>query len=136
MKSILFFINSLAFGGSEQQTIDLINSISSKKYNIALIFLNDKKDLLHKLSKKLIHNECLFKKGKFDFHIIIKLKRIIKKHNIDTVFCVNENTFFYAYICKKIYNLNFRLITVIHHIKIRPGNWEFLKQEIYRRLLK
>lgn len=134
--TILFFLNSLTHGGAERQTIDLVNNLDSSEYLVGLIYLDLLDDLsLNVTNENLFCCQCLERQGKFDFRILGKLKNIIKGGNVDIVFCVNEYTFLYAWVCKKIFHLEFRLITAIHHTIIRPGKWEFVKQEIYRRLL-
>ncbi len=134
--NVLFFLNSLGFGGAEKQSIDLINNINRDLFGIGVAYLNQNEALLPELiMEDILCVECLHRSGKFDFAVLGRLKRLVQLYKIDTVICINEYAFLYAYFCKIIFRLNFRLIAAIHHTIARPGVWEFVKGELYRHLL-
>lgn len=135
-KNILFLLNSIACGGAERQSIDLINNLDRNLFRVGLAYLNPKEDLLPQVDRsRLLCLECLERSGKFDFSVLSRLCNLIVHHEIDTVFCATKYALLYAFLCRKRFAHNFKLAVAIHGTFIRPGIWEFIRNEFYRRLL-
>lgn len=49
-RRVLFLISSLTFGGAEKQTIELINHLDSKKFEIFLCYIKSEDDLKNDLN--------------------------------------------------------------------------------------
>ncbi len=135
-KNILFLLNSIACGGAERQSIDLINNFDRNLFGVGLAYLNPKEDLLFQVDRsKLLCLECLERSGKFDFSVLNRLRNLIVHHEIDTVFCATEYALLYAFLCRKRFAHNFKLAVAIHRPIFKSGIWEFIRNELYRRLL-
>ncbi len=135
-KNILFILNSFSFGGAEKQCLDLINNIDKKRCNAGVAYLDPNEAILPELEKKsLLCVECLQRHGKFDRSVLQRLKMIIELHQFDTIMCINEYAFLYAFFCVNIYRLKVRIIAAIHHTLPRPGVWEWIKSKLYQFLL-
>lgn len=133
---VLIIIQSLDFGGAERQTIDLINGFDPDKFEMFLLYLDNKTALLPMLHQEsMTYCGCLYRRGKFDIKLLIKLKRFVSKYRIDTVVCVNEYTFLYGFLLKNVLRERFKLLTVIHHTILLPRIWIHIKNCFYRRLM-
>jgi len=71
MKKILFMINSMGFGGAEKVTLDMINNLSPKKYDITLLTLSNNGDYEHLLAEHIHKKSLVTAKNKF-------LRRVLK----------------------------------------------------------
>lgn len=133
---ILFLLDSLAFGGAEKQTVSLINRIDTETYDIHLIYFNKREHLLSQIKRKrLTLLKCMNRSGKFDIQTLKNLNSVIDTCGFDIVICVDTYTLLYAYICKYINKIRFRLICVMHSTIPRPGLWVKTKNFLYQKML-
>ena len=135
-KRLLFIIDSLGVGGAERQTIDLLNKLDVTKFDLGLVYLYPREELLPRLNiSRLKIVKYLPRKGKFDPGLLKSLADIIRSWQFEIVICINEYPLLNAYLARMFYSLNFFLITVLHHTTLRPGSWEWLKNKIYVKIL-
>jgi glycosyltransferase involved in cell wall biosynthesis len=136
IKRLLFVIDGLGVGGAERQTIDLLNSLDLDKFEIGLVYLYPKEDLLPRLNiSRLKVFEYLHRRGKFDPGMLKRLAQIIQAGRFETVICINEYPLLNTYFCKILKRLDISLITVLHHTTLQPGFWEWLKNKLYQKIL-
>lgn len=83
--NILTIIWSLGLGGAEQVVIDINNGLNKQKFHPIICCLNGKGMFASRVEKNGIPVIPLFKKPKFDPHIILKIYKLIQKENIDLV---------------------------------------------------
>jgi glycosyltransferase involved in cell wall biosynthesis len=115
---ILFILNSLAPGGAEKHTGDLINGLNSYKFSVGLAYLNHSEKILNHIDQaKIMFCEHLGRKSKFDI-------------DVNIVSCIEEYPFLYGRVIKKLHSKKIHLITILHHTLPRPGIWEFIKSRI------
>lgn len=132
---ILFLINSLAFGGAERQTVDLVNGLDNSTFKKFFIYLNRNESLLAKLDKENINLiQCLDRKYKIDFSVLYKLHQIVTKNNIDIIYCVGNFTFLHALLIKPFIQKKLKIVTCLHHTTPLAGYWKKLQDYIYNYL--
>lgn len=133
---MLFIISSLRFGGAEKQTIELINHLDSSKIEIFFCYLKNEDHLKDELdSNQLSGLFCLYKKKRFDFNVLAKLKKIMKQIRPEIVVCVNPYPAFYVHLLRIFFQINFRIIQVMHST-IMPDRYnDLIVRVLYRRLI-
>ena len=130
---VLFILNSLAFGGAERQSIDLINKLNRNRFSIGLAYLDKIENLKPNIKEKnLFLCECLERKGKIDFTILSKIKKIILAHDVQIIICIEEYPLLYASLYKLLFKQPVVINTVIHHVLYPPGLWEHIKKRLYK----
>lgn len=91
--NILYVIPQLNIGGAELQLLKLIKGLDKKQYNIFLINLDKNAIMLEKEYKeagaKILD---ISKEGKFDFIIIFKIRKAIRKYKIKVIHSFLNNT--------------------------------------------
>lgn len=139
VKTTLFIINSLTFGGAEKQTIDLVNGLADQGYRVGVVYLDPVETLLGSLhSNRLAICRCLDRKGKFDPALPGRLKKLVKELNVGLLLCVNEYAFLYGLACRSLYRRKppFKLVTSIHSTGyMNVTIWDTIKSRLYRSLL-
>lgn len=135
-RKVFFIISSLRFGGAEKQTIELINHLDSKKFEIFLCYIKNEDDLKNDLNlDQLSGLYCLDKKKRFDFNVLAKLKKIMKQIRPEIVVCVNPYPAFYVHLLRIFFQINFRIIQVMHST-IMPDRYnDLIVRVLYRRLI-
>jgi glycosyltransferase involved in cell wall biosynthesis len=135
---ILFFLNSLTFGGAERQTIDLISNLSRKQFSVGLVYLDKVEELLPEVRlEDLFLCICLGRKGKLDFNVLKKLNTIVSHEEVDIIFCVNEYVLVYAYFYRLIYKKSaLCIISSIHHTVLPlPTIWKRIKKKLHNTII-
>lgn len=85
---ILFVVQDLEIGGTQKHTIDLVKGLDKNLFNIFVCCLSGRGALSGEVEDDKIF--FLKKKKHFDFSLILKLAKIIKKENIDIVHTQNS----------------------------------------------
>jgi len=135
-RKIFFIISSLRFGGAEKQTIELINHLDSKKFEIFLCYIKNEDNLKNDLNlDQLSGLFCLEKEKRFEIRVMVKLKNIIKQIRPETVVCVNLYPAFYIHLSRIIFRINFRIIQVAHSTIMRNLYNDIIVRVLYKRLL-
>lgn len=82
---VLAVIGNLGYGGAERQLIELSNAIDKNKCEFHIAVLSDHKPLASFMEEKECRLHVIPKKNAYDFAVVIKLFRLIKKLNADIV---------------------------------------------------
>ncbi len=109
-KKIIFIIPSLVGGGAERVLIHLINHLDKEKYSICLVLFEDILDYKDDLnfSGEIL---CLDKKSRWDFFkLILKVRKIIKTYQPDTVLCFLHYTNIVTVMASLFLKRKFKLI--------------------------
>ena len=105
-KKIGFVISGLGMGGAEKFLVNLANHFCKSGCDIILIILSDKDDLLQQLDSG-VRTLKILKKYRFDIFVSKRIRKVIEKEKINTIFCVNMYSFFIT------------KIALFHHNKIK-----------------
>lgn len=97
MKKILFLIEALSSGGAERQTFYLLNKLNKNKFKIYLITWQDKNFYFEEDLEEITWIK-LERKSKFDFSLILKIRSLIKKNEIEVVYGILNSGNLYAYL--------------------------------------
>lgn len=113
-KNILVCESSFVLGGAETLTCNVISRMNKNKYNcIICTFYNT--GLLGEYLRKegfTVYNNLMT--NKFDVRIVYRLMKIIRRHDIDLIYIINQPiTLFWAYIVGKICRK--KVISVVHN---------------------
>ena len=81
---VLIVISNMEFGGAQRQVVELVNNIDLNKFEIHVCSLSEYIPLANKLNKN-INFHIVNKKKKFDFSVILKLRSILKTHQLDII---------------------------------------------------
>lgn len=135
-RKVFFIISSLRFGGAEKQTIELINHLDSKKFEIFLCYIKNEDNLKNDLNMDQLSGLfCLDKKKRFEIRVLLKLKEIINQVQPETVVCVNLYPAFYVHLLRTIFRINFQIIQVAHTTIISNLYTDIIVRVLYKRLL-
>jgi glycosyltransferase involved in cell wall biosynthesis len=135
-KKLLILLQSLSAGGAERQTIQLINELDTSKFLITLRYLDNRDVLLDEISRSQLESvECLHRKGRFDFSLPRKIKKLIARQKHDIVVCVSPYPMLYGLLAKLFAGAKYKLVTVIHHTRRRPGRKENFKAKLFKTVL-
>ena len=81
---VLIVISNMEFGGAQRQIVELVNNTDQKKFEIAVCSLSEYVPLADQFKADtalyIIH-----KKFKFDFSVVFKLAKLIRKHQFDVI---------------------------------------------------
>ena len=72
-------------GGTERQLLELVISLNKEKYNPLVCCLTEEGSVGKEMQKHGVRVISEKKMGKFDFRVLIKLVRLIKKGNIQII---------------------------------------------------
>lgn len=102
---VAFVIHSLVVGGAEKFFISLVNHFYRSGHNPLVILLSDDNELFPEMDAG-VNSVIIKRKFKYDLTVGRKIRAELKKHDIDTVFCVNIFSFF---LLKLFYPFNRRV---------------------------
>jgi len=81
---VLIVISNLEFGGAQRQIVELVNNIDNGKFDIHVCSLSEYVPLAEQfIPTTELH--IINKKAKFDFSVVFKLARLIRKHRFDVI---------------------------------------------------
>ena len=83
--NILQIIATLDIGGAERQLVELVKRLDRNKYNVSVCCITRGGPLEEDLKKLGIEYHILYKRFKFDFTVIFRLTRLIRRGKIDLV---------------------------------------------------
>ncbi len=98
---ILFVIDNLEFGGGERVFAQIINGLSSERYETFLAS-NPSEELYQSITNKEVHCIPLDFSKRINLSLFIKLTKIIKDERIDIVHCQGGRSNFYARVATKL----------------------------------
>jgi glycosyltransferase involved in cell wall biosynthesis len=130
---ILYITPALSVGGAEKFLILLSNSLVPEKEKQIVVSLKAVNTLQHELDDK-IDFITLPRQNKFDLKPILKLRRIIKQHQPEIIFCIN----FYSYLVSRcaMFSLSTKATRIIsYHSTIHVTRKEHLLHKLYALLL-
>jgi len=81
---VLIVISNLEFGGAQRQIVELVNNIDQKQFEIAVCSLSEYVPLASQF-KSGIALHIIHKKFKFDFSVVLKLAKLIRKEQFDVI---------------------------------------------------
>lgn len=81
---VLIVISNLEFGGAQRQIVELINNIDKEHFELHVCSLSDYIPLANQFVKGTIVH-VINKKFKFDFSVVFKLARLIRKQHFDVI---------------------------------------------------
>lgn len=96
--NILYVINSLNNGGAETLAIRLAEMIDCKRFNLYVCSLSDIGPLRDTIKSRNIPFVTLGKNEGKDIRVAFKLRKILKKLNIDIIHTHNQGPLLYSYL--------------------------------------
>ena len=136
-KKILFVLNSLTAGGAEKQTISLLNTLDTARFELSLVYLDAVDMLLPQVDKnRLAMICCLDRQKRFDLRVIEKIVRLIRDHEYDIVVCVGPYPLIYAFIGRWLSSVGFAVLQISHLTIPRTDLWTAVKNRLlYQNLM-
>ncbi|WP_201353784.1 glycosyltransferase [Hydrogenimonas urashimensis] len=125
--NVLQIITGLGIGGAERVVLDLATNLNQKKFNIFVVSLSKKVEMLNAFKTQNINTITLNKNNAFkDFiEIIFFLNNYIKKNNIDLIHAHMTHAMLVSSVLK-ILNPKLKIIFTSHNINIGSRKREFL----------
>lgn len=81
---VLIVISNLEFGGAQRQIVELVNNIDNNKFDIHVCSLSEYVPLAEQfIPTTKLH--IINKQAKFDFSVVFKLAKLIRKHKFDVI---------------------------------------------------
>jgi len=82
---VVLVIDDLGFGGAERQVVELANNMDSNCYEVHICSLSDHLPLRNQLKDFEDRLHIITRKGRFDFTVVPRLARLLRKLNADIV---------------------------------------------------
>ncbi len=134
-RKILFFISSLAVGGAEKQTIDLLNRLDNAGLATHLCYLENSEQLLQQVNKNRLSGLFHFEKNRrIDLRVLVKSIKLINNIQPDIVVCVNLYPAFYVHLTRNLSRFNFHIVQIMHSTVMRDRYNHLLARFLYRHL--
>lgn len=87
-RKILYLINSFNIGGAEKAMAKIVSNLDKEKYNIIVVALRmGSGQIISGIEKRGIEIINLGARNKFDFRVAIKLYKLLKKKEINILWC-------------------------------------------------
>jgi len=81
---VLIVISNMEFGGAQRQIVELINNMDQTKFEVHLCSLSEYMPLADQLDKNIpVH--IIHKKYKFDFSVVLRITKLIRKHKFNII---------------------------------------------------
>ena len=136
-KRLLFVLNSMGCGGAERQTIELVNRLDEKRFDVSLCyFVREEafKDKIH--AERLSELSCLDKRRKLDLGLLRRLIGISERFRPDTIVCVNLYPTLYMHPLRMLTRSSFNIVHVLHSTLMCNSYEEYLRKYLYMPLIK
>lgn len=102
---IVHVVFSLKCGGLEKMVIDLVSELNKRGYNNSICCLDNEGELLELTTERGIDVFFMNRQNGFDWKLIFKLAKILRKSNVDVVHTHNMGPLFYGSLAAKIANV-------------------------------
>lgn len=133
---ILFIVPSLRRAGAEIQVVDLVNSLSPRKFDTYLFSFEKQLDQYDRLD----HNKIKFfnkhRKYKLDFTMVKTISNIISKEKIDIVHCTLQISLLMGWLAIMLAKRKPILIAAIHTTINKSPKEEFFDRTLFKCLLR
>jgi len=83
-KKILIAISNMEFGGSQRQVVELVNNLNSDQFEVHVCSLSSYVPLAQFFNEGITLH-IIEKKSKFDLSVVLKLRKLIQKHQFSVV---------------------------------------------------
>jgi glycosyltransferase involved in cell wall biosynthesis len=135
-KKVFFVVNSLAVGGAEKQTVQLINALAPDVFEPVLCYFEPFEALKGELAQggRLGGLYHLGRKGRFDLNILKRLASLIREVRPAIVVSVNLYPSLYTHLARIFCSHRFALIQVMHTTIIPDRYTQFLVWVLFRHL--
>ena len=134
-RRLLFLVNDLRFGGAEKHVISLLNLLDTREFELHLLRLGPREDLLEQLEpNRIAGNRVVRRRSRFSLEAVGEVADYIDRHQISTVVCVNEYPMIYAYLGRQRAWTKPRLVEIFHTTDLLGRKSEFKMRAVYRRL--
>ena len=129
---ILFIIPTLELGGAEKQQINILNCIDTSKFDVFLIILKNKTQLIEQIKNENIDIIIFNFKSFFDIKEYVKLIKIIKQISPDIIHTQMYNANLLSRFLKIIFP-NTKIINHIHGMSKWMNNIKLLIEKLTSR---
>ncbi|MCX7920933.1 MAG: glycosyltransferase family 4 protein [Clostridia bacterium] len=133
MKRLALIMNSLRFGGAEVQTIELVNNLAKRDYEIVVFCLDSNTEIMKRISDN-VEVVVLRKKFTIDPIAISQIVSRLRKFKPDSMILVNSYSMAYGYLVRFFLQRVPKMIT-IQHTTILISRFEEMKMVIYKRMM-
>jgi glycosyltransferase involved in cell wall biosynthesis len=126
-KVALLLISSLEFGGAQRQVIELANNMDPEKYEVHVCSFADYVPLADTLRNAGERLHIIRKAHKFDFRVVPKLARLMRKLNVDVLHTFLFDAEFYGRLAGRLA----RIPAIIgserntDYVSLRRHHWAF-----------
>jgi len=122
---VTFVVGSLGFGGAEKQTIALANRLPEAEFDVSVVYLEQRSDLLADLRVDLRGKaSCLAKRSSVDVGVLWRLRRVLKRLQPDVLVCVNTYPLILFDLIAFALVRKPKVVTVLHSTIMEPGREE------------
>jgi glycosyltransferase involved in cell wall biosynthesis len=119
---ITVIVSSLGFGGAEKQTIALANLLPEGEFDVSLVYLERRSDLLADLRAGIRSKTfCLDKRSSADVGLLWRLRRALLDLQPDVVLCVNTYPLILFDVLAFTLPRKPKLVTVLHSTIMESG---------------
>lgn len=81
---VLIVISNMEFGGAQRQIVELVNNIDKTKFELHVCSLSNYAPLAEQFNSDIPFH-IIHKKSKFDFSVVFKLIKLIRKHHFNVI---------------------------------------------------
>lgn len=113
MKKLLVVISSMTFGGAEIQTLELANALVALDYNIDIIVLDHKQEIIP-LGHRSIRFHVMNKQKYLDVSVVKRIRRMVMQNRPDLILCVELYPTLYLQLAMAGLKEKHKIVTVMH----------------------
>lgn len=106
---VLIVISNMEFGGAQRQIVELVNNIDQSKFEIHVCSLSLYAPLAE-LFNNHVHFHIVNKQAKFDFSVVFKLAKLIKKYKFNVVHSFLFDAEIATRLAAKLSKINIKII--------------------------
>lgn len=133
---VLFVLPSLATGGAEMQTVDLINGLARAGFRPHLFCFEPGTALQTRLDGSVVTQHFAPRRHRFDMSAGRAIGRVIEQHDIQVVYCTLMLALFYGWLGVRCSTQRPPIVSAIHTTLNRSRKADVLDVLVYQWILR
>jgi glycosyltransferase involved in cell wall biosynthesis len=128
---ILFILPALRLGGAEKQVVDLLNNLSTERFEVSLFTFEKDQKLIEKINQEHVRYYNVPKSSFLDLSVTKKIAGIIDSSEIDIIHCTLQISLLYGFIGRLMARRKPKLIDAIHTTINRSRKYDIFDRFLY-----
>ena len=131
---VIVVTSGLVVGGAEKMLVNVVNGLNPTRVQTTIVALSAGNPLASELKLGQLGFEVIPRGWRFDLTPAIRIRRLLKKHDIQTILCYGMFDFFFARLAT-LGGKERRIVISIHSTELASKVWHW-QHCTYARMLK